>query len=224
MTMASQQMSEGAVRKLDEARVRLTCMADRFWKMVLTEEERQLLGGRRSAAFPLGVAGMWQRLHGGSEERAVIEAIYAVEMLTAIERKWLIQEIGESMDDAEAAIEHAANTTALVLVERPRQVYWKGKLVDIDWTQAPALWDYFWQLASHSKRGQAIDSMMFGEEANEKHIVHAKNRLKARKSFPADLMKKIGKAGRGTQKLDLPPDQIQLFEIQTTETLRPKPR
>lgn len=222
MVTSARTMSPAAIEKLEEARCRLTCLLGDFWRKVLTEEERQLLGGSRSKAFPLGVAGMWQKLHGCSEPRAVIESITALGMLSKHERKWLIEEIGESEDDVEAAIQAAVETGHLVLVARPREVYWNRQPIEIDWASKSTLWNYFWELASHSKRGVPLDQSAFGDKPRDPNVLKKwKSRLFRTKGFPKDLKAKFGKAGTGTQTLDLPPAEIHLIQIVTTETLRP---
>jgi hypothetical protein len=223
MSTTPPKMSEAAIRKLDEARSRLSCFIGRLWRKVLTEDERRRLGG--SQAMALGVVGIWQKLHGCSEPRAVIEASIAVEMLSPLERKWLLKEIGEPEDDVDAATQTAVDTGNLVLIERPRQAYWKRQPIEIDWARKSTLWGYFWELASHSKRGGALDQTFFRNEPGDPNVlIKWKNRLITLKGFPSSLRAKIVKAGTGTQKLDLAPAEIQLFEIVTTETLRPASR
>jgi hypothetical protein len=72
--------------------------ADRLWTRVLTEEDRQCLGGNLEECYPrLGTAGMWMELRGVSAERAVIEVARELGFLTEQTAQWLLREVGEEV-------------------------------------------------------------------------------------------------------------------------------
>src|SRR5207253_5774027 len=130
------------------------------------------------------------------------------------------RELGEVSDDPEEAIEAARASTALVLVERPRTVYWKGKPIDVPWERHPALWHFFWELCRQAKAGRPLDVLDLGEEAHLDSIAKQKSRLLGKAGFPVELGHLIKPAGRRTQKLDLPAPQIRLFEVVSVDSVR----
>lgn len=136
------------------ARIGSKVAALRLWERVLTDDERQRLGGDVAVAWcRLGTVGMWQRLRGVSPARAVADGALALGLLDEPSHRWLLREAGEVHDDAEAAIQQAVASGALVLVERPRSAYWDCEAVAVDWDRHGALWDYFWELCRHAKAG-----------------------------------------------------------------------
>ncbi len=67
-----------------------------FWKRVLTERERKVLGDDLDQAYAkLGIVGMWQKLHGGTYWRAVIDIAHALDFLEQTNYGWLLRELGE---------------------------------------------------------------------------------------------------------------------------------
>jgi hypothetical protein len=69
--------------------------AERLWDRVLTDKEKKKLGGDFLAAARNGRAvGMWMRLHGVNQLRALVEVAYAVEFVKAQTRDWLLRELG----------------------------------------------------------------------------------------------------------------------------------
>lgn len=195
--------------------------AARLWGQVLTEPDRQRLGGDLEAAWLLyGTVGMWQRLRGVSAARAIVDVAYELGLLYDHTRRWLLRELGEIHDDPDQAIEAAVASIALVLVDRPRTAYWQGHEILVDWDCHPALWDYFWELCRHAKANQPIDHTTFRASRDSAIVTKQKSRLRAQRHFPRALGALIRPVRPYGQRLDLRPDQIRLFELISRETLR----
>jgi len=202
-------------------RVRPVPAAERLWDRVLTEEDRQRLGGDFVTAYTkYGTAGMWAKLRGVSRERATVDVGHALGLLDDATQQWLLRELGQLPNDAEQAIQDAAQTGALVLVERPRAAYWQGQAIAVDWDRHGASWDYLWELGRHAKAGQSIDHMTFPASGDVAFCTKQKSRLLAQRGFPRTLAARIKPAGRYAQKLDLGPEEVRLFEPVFGETVK----
>lgn len=215
--------SARAIQELQTAYLRISApmSAQRLWERVLTPCDRARLGGNFPQAWSTrGTIGMWIDLHGVSGERATIDVAKHLNLLDDATAQWLLREIGDNFDDPEATIATAAATSALVLVESPRTVYWRGQQITIDWSNLDKPWDYLWTLALNSKRKQPIDRFSFGEEAYENYVVHQKSRLSKMEGFPLALIDCIQRKGRGSQQLNLPGAQIRLFQMESIDRLQ----
>jgi hypothetical protein len=193
-----------------------------LWERVLSDEDRRRLGGDLKEAFKLrkGTAGMWAWLRGVSWRRAVVEVARALDMISESTARWLLRELGEVPDDAELAKENAIAAGHLVLVEIPREAYWDGKQVEVEWARQTASWAFLWQLCKWAKTGEGVDHTHFGELLDPGYVRKLKSHLKTKLGFPPDLIARIGRCGRGTQRLDLPAAQIRMFEQGPAGTLR----
>ena len=127
--------------------------------------------------------------------------------------RWLLRELGEVSDDPEEAIEAARVSMALVLVERPRTAYWRTSLIKVAWERHSALWHFFSELCRRAKAGQPVDYVDLGASAHPDCVAKQKSRLRGTVGFPLALADLIKPTGRGTQKLDLSPSQIRIFEV-----------
>jgi hypothetical protein len=206
--------------QINATRIRAAVSALLLWERVLTPEDRRLLGGNVQKAYSRwGTAGMWAQLRGVSSARAIADVAWRLEFVTQQRYSWLLRELGEIHYDPEQAVAAAVATGDLVLLERPRRVWWRRVQVALDWDNRSALWDYFWELCRRSKDGESIDRFSFGD-AHSDVAVKQKSRLKKACGFPTDLANLIRPSGRGTQKLDLPPAHIRIFEPVTNETLK----
>jgi hypothetical protein len=202
-------------------RIQAAVSAARLWEEVLTESQRQLLGGDLPSLWcRLGTAGIWKKLHGVSSERAVVDVAAELGFLDAPTARWLLRELGEVSDDPEEALQEARNWSALVLVERPRAVYWKGRPIEVAWEHHTASWRFFWELCRQAKAGRPLDPLDLGESAHLDSVAKHKSRLLGKSGFPGELGNLIKPCGPRTQKLDLPPPQIRLFEVVCVERLR----
>jgi hypothetical protein len=209
------------VLQTNALRIQAALSAARLWEEVLTEAERRRLGDHLESLWrQLGTAGIWRKLRGVSLERAVVDVARELGLVDDPTARWLLRELGEVSDDPEEAIQAARASSALVLVERPRTVYWNGDVIDVSWEQRAALWHFFWELCRRAKAGQPLDSLDLGEEAHPDIIAKQKWRLLRQAGFPAELGDLIQPAGRHTQQLDLSAQQIRLFEVVGVDTVR----
>src|ERR1700737_4793603 len=93
---ADQELAANALR------IRPLVAAERLWECVLTEEERQCLGGDfRTAYGRHGTAGMWAKLRGVSGERAAVDVGHALGLMDAATQQWLLRELGQLPNDSE---------------------------------------------------------------------------------------------------------------------------
>jgi hypothetical protein len=217
------ELPERAVEEVQTAwsRIQPFMAAARLWERVLTEAERQRLGGDLVQAHrQYGTAGMWARLRGVSPPRAVVDVAHALNLMDEATRGWLLRELGEIHDDPEAAVNAAVESGALVLVERPREAYWDGWPINVNWERRSALWSFFWELCRAAKAGRPIDHTDLGSDAAPDAVTKQKSRLLRLAGFPVELGDLIQPVGRGTQRLVLPAASIRLFEFVTVESLR----
>jgi hypothetical protein len=195
--------------------------ARRLWDLVFSEADRRRLGGDFMRACQAhGAAGMWQKLRGVSGPRAVLDVAAALSIIDPATHRGLLRAVGEPGDDPEDALAAALKTAVLVLTERPRAAYWKGKPIPVDWDNHGSPWALLWELGRQAKRGAGVDHTCFSQEYAPGYPAKMKSRLKGLTGFPASLAGLIGAAGRGTQRLDLTPEQVRLLEIDTVETVR----
>lgn len=193
-------------------RVRSVPAAERLWERVMTEEDRQSLGGDFQTAFArYGTAGMWAQLRGVSRQRAAADVGHALGLMDDATHQWLLRELGQLANDSEQAIEDAVQSGALVLVERPRAAYWQREEIVADWEHRSRLWEIFWELCRRGKARQPLDWDQF-QTRDYQFVTKLKSRLTGLPDFPAALAEHMVSAGRGAQRLDLPPGEIRLFE------------
>ena len=195
-------------------RVRPFVAAAELWQRIFSESDRRRLGNDLEAAYASrrGTVGMWMYLRGVSYPRAVVDIGTALHLLDVSTGRWLLREFGEATGDAETDLQSANARGSLVLREQPREAYWAGRQIDVNWDRRPALWSYFWELCRHAKSGQVVDRTAFGEAVARDYVAKQKSRLINMDGFPADLAARIGRVDRGSQKLDVPAAQIRLFE------------
>lgn len=193
-------------------RIRPLAAGERLWERVLTEDDRLALGGDFLTAFgKYRTAGMWAKLRGVSRERATVDVAHALGLMDGATHQWLLRELGQLPNDSEQAIEDAIQTGVLVLVERPRAAYWNGTAIQAEWDKRDRVWDFFWELCRCGKARQPLDWDQF-QTKDYQFVTKQKSRLTCLPKFPADLAEYIVPAGRGAQRLDLPPSAIRLFE------------
>ena len=157
-----------------------------------------------------GGVGMWAKVHGCTNVRAIIDIGAKLNFLTANDREWLLKESGEHLS-AEDAYEDAILRDGLVLNSATHEIHWNGEPIAIDWSHA-AKWNFVWELAKHGKAGLPIDSMTFGDSTRQNYVSKMKSELCNLPAFPPELADLIEVAGRGTQILRVSAEQIQLFE------------
>ncbi len=222
-TTIAPQLSQAASQALGwyASRIAGEVFADRLWNRHFTAEERRRLGGDLWAAYKQdgGSVGMWVKLRGVTPYRATLEVASVLNLIEGSDRDWLLREIGESSDVDEAMSAAIANGD-LVIIERPRGVYWKRDEIEIDWNRHSAAWDFLWELVRYAKAGQPVDSFAFSDDAHRDIVAKRKSRLGNLKTFPRELAGQIEPVGRGTQQLKLPREQIHVFELDGLESLR----
>lgn len=97
-----------------------------------------------------------------------------------------------------------------------REAYWRGKLINVDWSLHSALWEFFAALAERATSRQGAD-MIDLTESIRGSMKDRRSRIKS--LLPADLNEKIKPAGRGTYKLALEPREVCVLEYQGHESL-----
>jgi hypothetical protein len=194
-------------------RVRGFATAADMWLMMLSSGDRDRLGGDLEAAYRTfrGTAGMWMMLRGVSRARAVVDVGVGLNLIDSPTGRWLLRESGEATGNVEFDRESGIAAAALVLSERPRQAFWRGDAIDIDWDKRSAPWDFFWKLGEAAKAGGAVDRLDFGETDDAYSVSKQASRLTRLAGFPPDLAVKIVGAGRGTTRLDLPAAEVRIF-------------
>jgi hypothetical protein len=118
------------------------------------------------------------------------------------------------------AIESRKRSGDLVVVEEPPAVYWKGTEIEIEWNDRPSMWKFIWRICRAAKRGRAIDHMDFGENLSKDYVSKTKSRLVNCDEFPDDLAVLIESDSCGTQRLNLPPERIHIFDFSVGESSR----
>ena len=193
----------------------------RLWERVLSEQDRARLGGDfQRALSEFGAIGMWMKLRGVSPQRAVIDIAKKIGFITDETREFLLRGIGDISDDPKQAIAKAVSDGALILVERPRTAYWNQDRIEVDWNANPKLWEYLFELCRYAKAGRPLLPVIFGENADQYHLIKLKSRLSKFAGFPPLLSDRIVSAGEGMQRFDIPPEEIRIFEVVTMEVLR----
>ena len=205
-------------------RVQSLPTAQRLWDRVLTVEERHRLGGNLTSAYKScgGTAGMWMRLRGVSFARAVVEVATQCEHLTSASGNYLLLALGETADDPDEAIELAKSAGGLVLTESPREAWWKGNRIEIDWMAHDRPWQLLWEFARQTKSDGVVDSISFEVSATvaQDYLKKLKGHLIALDGFPGSLSKVIKSAGRRTYRLTIAADKIRVFARGAGESLR----
>ncbi len=215
-----------AQRDWQTARLRVTGKpaALLLWHRVLTEGDRRRLGGDLELAYDRygGAVGMWVYLRGVSVPRAVVNVGVRTGFLDADRGGKLLCVIGEEPDDPQEALEMAVAAGALVLVATPRQAFWAGKVIAIDWERHGKPWVFLDELARAAKAGAALDAMALRESGGRDtdFLKKWKCALVNADGFPVPLADLVVLAGRGTYRLNLSPARIRVFERGAVDSLR----
>jgi len=221
--MIASKLSTSAMNLLQTTylRVKPLVCAERVWEQLLLPDDRVRLGGDLENAWSEhhSTVGMWQFLRGISVDRAVIELGQKLNLLTPENTEWLLREIGESADNPEQLVDKATESGALVLIEQPREAYWKTEMIEIDWETNPVLWNFLWELARHAKGNRPIDNLTFGDHKKDGYASKLKYRLVNDEVFPDELRQLIKPAGKGSIKLNLARSLIRIFQISPTGSL-----
>jgi hypothetical protein len=202
------------IRELHIQYLRVQCVAaaQQMWDRLLSPEDRERLGGDFERAYieAGGTVPMWVKLRGVSGERALIEVAYGIGFLTETSRDWLLREVGERFDDSQRTLDEAMLQTKLVVVEKPKQIFWNGELIEIDWDKEPALWSFFWELCQRSKRSETLMREHLAENMSPSAFSTRKGRLVNHKEFPTTMLDVVETASGGGYRLDLQPQDIRI--------------
>lgn len=194
--------------------INTTQAAQMIWTRAFSEAEREQLGGNLEQSYARNLNwGAWSIVRGVSGERAAIEIAYFLGFTNETKRDWLLREFDEVSSDVEALIDAAQAAGHFVLVEQPREVYWQSEKVDIDWDRRDRLWSFLVRLAERGKVGAGVDRLDFGENVASNYVNDQKHKLTSQVKFPLTLADRIVRCGHGQQRLDLPPGQIRLFQL-----------
>ena len=118
--------------------------AERLWNRHFLAHEREALGGNlREAVNRHGTPiRLWANVRDVSEQRAVLEVGEALNFLSSSDVEFLLREGGELPRDPAAAQAAAIERGDLVLTRLPREAYWQGELIDVDWQKHVASWEF----------------------------------------------------------------------------------
>ena len=190
-----------------DLRVRPLPVAKLAWEDRFVESDRIRLGGSFIDAYTRrGTIGMWMEVHGASPLRALIDLSWSLNLLGPDDHRGLLRDPGEA--DADGLMQSAVQNGALVLTDE-RLSYFRCKLIQVDWQDHDRSWNFLWELARASKRGQRLDHFDLGENASPKTIGDRKHRLKA--LLPAELFRLIRRKREAGCQIDLPANKIRLF-------------
>lgn len=202
-------------------RISAPVSAQLLWDSVLTPSDRVALGNDFRQAFAQGgTLGMWQRLRGVSNVRAVIDAARELNLIDDLAQRRLLSMTGEFSEDHEEALQLAIRNADLVLTDRPRTAYWRGQFIPIEWDRQSALWNFFWELCCHAKSRRAVDRTAFSDDFAPSYLAKIKSRLGRAQGFPLDLADLIEPAGGNTQRLRLAPERIRILKTDAREICR----
>jgi hypothetical protein len=168
---------------------------------------------------------MWRKIHGGSIPQAVLAVGTALHLVDPTVANALLLEFGEAPDDSTTALEQAIATGGLILTEFPRQAWWRGKLIELDWVKQNRKWSFLFELARQSKVGVALDRLKIDADGSlaKSYLTKLKSTLIGLSGFPKDLGEAIESAGPGTYHLNVrnvPAKQIRLFIRGVADELR----
>ena len=202
-------------------RIKAPLSAQRMWDRMLIEKDRERLGGDLQQAYwAHGTAGMWMKLHGVALERAVIDVAFGIGCLDQSTRDWLLREVGQRDGDSQRTVDEALLQSKLVLIDQPRQAFWNGEPIEIDWDKEAALWSLFLELCQKSKRSQAVKADDLSEKMTPSAFSTRKGRLVNHAGFPPTLAILIDSKPGGGYQLTLPQQDIRIFLVEQEDTVK----
>lgn len=201
-------------------RIRAPVSAQLLWDS-LTPSDRVALGDDLWQAYSQGgTVGMWKRLYGVSDVRAIIDVARELNLIDVLTQRRLLSKTGEFSADHEEALQQALASADLVLADRPRAAYWKGRPIQIDWEGQSALWSFFWELCCRAKTNRGVDYTDFPRAREPRYPAKIKSRLINLADFPLQLADLIESSGRCAQRLCLAPEHIRILKTETCEMCR----
>jgi len=225
---AEEAFSPEVMAKLEEAEMRVQNVpaAKLLWDRLLTEPERESLGGDFEACYEKykGSIGIWRHARNTSKPRAIIQIACGIDLLSEPDYRWLHREISmvdPMSDDEDPGVRvELARKSHLLLVVRgntTHRVYWRGNLIEADWSGNPKVLNLIWQLGARAKHREPV-SWDDVDRNSQKTIVHQRARLKKMIPEALDAVIQPG-ANPGSYKLDLPPEQIHLMQLEPDDWL-----
>ena len=192
-------------------------LAPLVWELFSVSEKRRLNGSLERAYKSFdNLTDMWANVRGGTNPRAAIDILAALEVIGPKRRRALLQQLGEEGEDAEATMELAIQSGCLVLADAPRRAYWKTKQIKIDWDAKTKLWEYFLAVCEASRGSVQVDA--FTTAGGTRRHTLRKSRLLKTKGFPRSLATQFGTRG-SANKLSLLPAEIRIFQRMVQEEL-----
>lgn len=213
----SQASFEKACRLFHETRFKVNCFAaaELVWDRILTESQRRSLGSTLVAALRdhHNTVGMWRHLYQVSYQRAVIDLGEKVGFLSSSDVDWLLREGGDLPRSPEEAFQEAIRRGYLVIARESRSIFWKGEIIECDWFKNNESWTFLIIACEQALQNRSIDRFLFGARAAENVVTKKKSRLMQQvPHFPVDLYDAFVSVGRGTQRFNLPANQIHFFD------------
>ena len=151
------------------------------------------------------------KLRGVSGDAALIEVAHGIGFVTESTRDLLLREVGERFADGQRTLDQAMSESKLVIVEKPRQAFWNGEPIEIDWDKEAALWSLFWELCQTSKRSRPVRRDDLTEDMTPSAFSTRKGRLVNHPGFPPTLENLVESKAGGEYQLNLPPQDIRIF-------------
>lgn len=202
-------------------RISAPLSAQLLWDGVLTPSDRVVLGNDLKEAYAQGgTLGMWKRLRGVSDARAIIDVARELNLIDGLTERRLLGRTGEFSEDPEEALQQALQKADLILTDQPRAVYWHGKAIPIDWDRRPALWNFLWELCCRAKSGRGVDYLDFPGDRKPSYPAKTKSRLTNLSGFPQNLADLIEPTGHHAQRLRLAPERIRILRTDPREVCR----
>lgn len=119
------------------------------------------------------------------------------------------------VDETDDILQYHIAKKPLVLVAAMgrQELYWHRKQVDVEWEKYPARWELLEKLVRAARHGTGTTE----RHSNAKRMADARARVKFQ--LPHDLDELIISGGHGCYRLDLPSDQVCIFEGETVDRL-----
>ena len=147
----------------------------------------------------------------------------------------LVRQVAAAMDDVqelyhqgimpEDLIDEARHRYRLLVVERPRMVFWDGALVEIDWNGREKSWELMLNLAAAAESLQDMDRFaLTGASTGRRLSVrkHELTRLLMEAEHGAELAAHIEKIRGGCVHLTLDSSEVNVLDVTADEwTLDP---
>lgn len=209
----SPSMSPQAIRLFQETcrRVRTPPTHLKLWTTRLSDSDKCKAGGSLRMAFQnRDTIDLWVEPKGVSPDRAVVDLGLTLGFLTSADHRFLLSELQEDFENTEEGINRALSRHSLVHVEHPRRIFWMGEAVAVNWNQHNRLWVYLSELIIARKRGGITDRFSLNSD-DPTALSKCKSRLAKQGDFPLSLSDLIVPAGRGSQYLQVEPEQICLI-------------